>query len=110
MTWNVGEIEFNQQSIEKKKEILILIMEPLGSSNEVFPRLVTQIKTNPSISDEFLVGIYHEVMEYGRFLEEHGKEVANSNVQKLQAKLESLRRQEELEREQENPEALLDQI
>jgi len=84
---------------------MINITKSLDWSHPVFSQISDILEKNKNITEEFLIGIYEDLMYFADAIEQNKKQDAFSRLWSLQDKLEQLRKQEEQERGKDQKEA-----
>lgn len=102
--------EFKNLSLQQQKEKLIAMLSQLKDWEWFFEKVKNSIETSNVITSEDLAWIYQDIIEFAEELRNISKEEKKDLMSKLHSKIESLHKQEEQERLEENPDDLLNQI
>lgn len=99
--------EFVELSFEKQKEKMIAILSELKDDEWFFQKVLKVVQENKNITSKILVWIYKDLLEFAEELKNIDKEWQIAVIEKLKNKMDDLKEQERIEREQENPDELL---
>ena len=102
--------EFSELPFEKQKAKLIAMLGQLEDPEWFFQKVLKTIETSDQITSEQLIDVYKDIIEFGEELQNITKQEAQDLMNKLHQKILDLHKQEELERAEENPDDLLNNI
>jgi hypothetical protein len=93
--------DFLKLDFKEKKEKMLVIIENLKSTDAVFARVYDIIQNNPNVKEDFLVGIYKDLMYFADASKKHKSEEKMSTLNNIQKKIEEINQKETAEREKE---------
>lgn len=102
--------EFKQMSFEKQKEKLVVMLWALKDDEWIFEKALSVIKESGKITSEDLISIYESILDFAQQIrdEEHANQ--SQTLSKIKTRLDTIATRESLEKEQENPDSLLNNI
>ena len=99
--------DYSKLSYEDKKKKLLLMLDELKDANQVFVDATNLINKRPDLPEDFFVWVYTDIINMGKYIEEYKKQKNLETANELKWKMEQLRKIEEQQKEQENPDDLL---
>lgn len=102
--------EFRQLSFDDQKAKMILILDELKGNNQVFSDLLDIVKNNDAIGADFLVDLYHDIMDFAEAIRKNAQDEALRRIDALQDKIKKIHEVEGADRIIENTEGVLNQI
>lgn len=96
--------KFKELSLEDKKQKLLNVITSIQTTNKTLNDIEEAIKINSHVDDEFLDGVYIDIMYFADMLQKWDKEKAIQWLQKSQEYLKNLQRMEAQEHKQEESE------
>ncbi len=102
--------EFAELAFEKQKEKMIAMLSELKDDEWFFQKVLKVVQGNDKITSEILVGIYQDILEFAEEIKKIDKEWQLAVIQNIKNKMDRMRAQEEIEREEESPDNLLENI
>ena len=102
--------EFSKLDYEYKKNTLIEMLSWLKDSDENFAKLFDILKTHKNLEANLLDSIYSDILEFADAIKNWEMWVQIYKINLLGQKIKKIQELENLEREKENPEMLLNQI
>jgi len=93
--------DFLKLNFKEKKEKMLVIVENLKSTDAVFARVYDIIQNNPNVKEDFLVGIYKDLMYFADASKNRESEEKESKLNNIQKKIEEMSQKETVEREKE---------
>ena len=97
-------------TFEEKKHKVILMLEGLKNSAQIFAELLGNVQNNANIDDAMLVEIYQGILEFAEAVTEVEKEQSLDKLSAMHEKLKKIYEMEAADRANERPEDLLSQI
>jgi hypothetical protein len=85
---------FKQLPLKEKKEKLIVMVWMLENSHPTFARLLLVLENNRMVNDEFVDGIYEDIMTFGENIQTIQEHISNKKISEITAKLEHIAQQE----------------
>ena len=73
---------FEQLTLEKQKEYLLIFLDGLKGLDPLFPSLMDTIKTSKYIESEQLISMYGDIMNFIKVLESAQKDEVFTNLKK----------------------------
>ena len=101
---------FQELTFEEKKHKVILMLEGLKDSAQVFAELLGSVQNKPNIDDAMLVEIYQGILEFAEAVNESEKEQSLDKLSVMQEKIRKIHEMEAADRANEHPEDILNQI
>lgn len=104
--------EFQALDLESQKKKLKAMVTVFAHTAPVWQEVLEAIETNDAVDKEFTESIYVSIMEYAEEVEQGNKAKAMEAAQRATSYLESIRKKEAEEKQQETQEleSMLDQI
>ncbi len=104
--------EFSKLSFQEQKEKLIVMIEQIKDADTMFLDLFTLLQKGENIDSNFLVDIYHDIMEFGQAIQTYNTTKQQIVLLSLQKKLQEIHEREKKERtiEQQEIEELIKNI
>ena len=101
---------FSKLTFEKQKEKIIAMLSELRDDEWFFQEVLRIVQENDKITSEILVWIYQDILQFAEDIKKINREWQLATIERLKIKIDRLKEQERIEREQENPDALLEDI
>lgn len=98
--------EFTKLSFEDKKSKLLKMLEILKWSDSLFDDIYLVI-TNIDVSEDLLVSVYSSIINAIENINKENLQKDVDSMKKIKNKLENIKKMEEEEKKNEDPEALL---
>ena len=102
--------EFAKLDFEKQKEKMIAMLSELKDGEWFFQKVLKVVKENDKITSEILVWIYGDILQFAEDLKNIDREWQLAAIQNIKNKMDRMKAQEEMERAEENPDELLENI
>ncbi len=100
--------EFKKMSFDDQKGRVLLMLEWLKDSNEIFVKLLDVVTNNSNVDSEFLVWTYNDIIVFADAIKQSDKQKWANALLSLQDKIKRLHEIEAAERLTENPDGNLD--
>ena len=102
--------EFSELAFEQQKEKMIAILSELKDDEWFFQKVLKVVKENNNITSEILVWIYKDIFQLIDNMKNLDREWELISIKNISWKIKSLEKQENIEKDNENPDGLLENI
>jgi len=102
--------EFAELTFEKQKEKMIVMLSNLKDDEWFFQKVLKVVQENNKMTSEILVWIYEDILKFAEDLKNIDKQWQLESIQRIKNKMDRMRAQEKMERDEENPDDLLENI
>lgn len=99
--------DYKKLSAEDKKKKLLLMLEELKWTNQVFVDALALINKRDDLPEDFFVWVYTDIINMGKYIEEYKKQKTSETANVLKDKMQKLKEIEATQRQEENPDDLL---
>jgi len=101
---------FTQLSSHEKRDLLIKIFDNVKNKYEIYHNILTILKKNKNIPEKYLDELYEGIQKVVSDVDWKSKQKEINKLKKIKDQLEKVREKEKIEKLDENPDSLLDQI